>query len=126
MTSLIVFEHLRWWRPLLTAAPRLLPLPCLVCMAQVLVLEERAEEAFKVKTEQARELAAVRQQLQDREVELKMVCGSRLPRGLGKRAGERVAVAASAAHMTLVAGGSCWPPVPHVCRVTADCGGMTS
>ena len=62
-------------------------------MAQVLVLEERAEEAFKVKTEQARELAAVRQQLQDREVELKMVCG--WLSCLRKRAGKRGQVAAT-------------------------------
>ena len=47
---------------------------------EVLVLEERAEEAFKVKTEQARELAAVRQQLQDREVELKMELEDRIAR----------------------------------------------
>ena len=37
------------------------------------MLEERAEDAIKTKTEQARELAALRQQMQDREAELKMV-----------------------------------------------------
>ena len=39
----------------------------------MLVLEERAEEAIKTKADVARELAAVRQQMKDREAELKMV-----------------------------------------------------